>query len=224
MNYIVAVLKSGGDFIPEHVEALRKNVAKHLTVQYEFILFTNWYVDTALQVEMGVIPLEWGWRGWWSKIELFRPDIEWAPEDRIVYMDLDTVLIGNIDWLFDVDFSQVDLMALRGFNRPRFASGLMGWQGTPPTKPFDLFKKDPQYYMRKYLSGGDQKFIYDCLFPTRIRIGYWQEMFLDKIYSYKLHLTNDNKGNPPGKMRLVCFHGKPRPWDANESWIEEARA
>ncbi len=224
VNYIVCVLKSGGDFLPIHVEALRRNLDKCLTVPYEFILFTNWYVDTKVQLGMVVMPLKYLWPGWWSKIEIFNPNIKWASDARVVYMDLDTVLIGNVDWLFDVDFSKADFVALGGFVYNRFASGLMGWQGAPPKQPFNRFIEKPEEHMRKFSKGGDQKFVYRALSNSGTRIAYWQELFPDKICSYKNHVVKEWGGALLDEASLVCFHGQPRPWDVGETWVKEARA
>ena len=43
----------------------------------------------------GGVPLKHDWPGWWSKIELFRPDL--PIEGRIVYFDLDTLLLPGVD-------------------------------------------------------------------------------------------------------------------------------
>ncbi len=45
----------------------------------------------------GYIPLIKGWPGWWSKIELFRPSL--PVSGRILYFDLDTILIGGLEEL-----------------------------------------------------------------------------------------------------------------------------
>jgi hypothetical protein len=41
----------------------------------------------------------------------------------------------------------------------------------------------------------------------------WQELVPDQVFSYKAHIRD--RAVPPS-ARVVCFHGKPRPWEVEE--------
>lgn len=83
---VLTVLRSGGEYGPEHVQAIQRQLAK-------------WAPGASLlclsDVEVpGVetMPLLRKWPGWWAKIELFRSHL---PED-FLYTDLDNVLLGPL--------------------------------------------------------------------------------------------------------------------------------
>ncbi|KMU44917.1 hypothetical protein SEEN2TTA_06911, partial [Salmonella enterica subsp. enterica serovar Newport str. Pond080-2TTA] len=86
---IALVLRSGGDFSASDVQWL----ANQLPPGYEIICLTD--VKNMLIPGVTCIPLIHKWnfcRGWWAKIELFRPDVE----DDLFFLDLDTVITGDI--------------------------------------------------------------------------------------------------------------------------------
>ena len=69
------------------VEKMRGMVKRELP-QANFACLTN------VEGIEGGIPLKNNWPGWWSKVELFRPDL--PIEGRIVYFDLDTLLLPEV--------------------------------------------------------------------------------------------------------------------------------
>ncbi|EPX3281717.1 hypothetical protein ACWY25_004862, partial [Escherichia coli] len=86
---IALVLRSGGDYNASDVQWLVNQLPK----DYEIICLTDLKCLHVPGVK--VIPLINQWqkcRGWWAKIELFRPDIT----DDLFYLDLDTVIAGDI--------------------------------------------------------------------------------------------------------------------------------
>ena len=42
-------------------------------------------------------------RSWWYKIQLFNPIHMLPDQGQMLYFDLDTVIVGNIDWLWNVN-------------------------------------------------------------------------------------------------------------------------
>ena len=146
------------------------------------------------------IPLEHGWPGWWSKLELFRPDIE----GDLLFMDLDTSIVGNLS-----DIASVDrLTLLRDFYRPNgLGSGLMFLPERDRAMIWREWLKMPQGWMRLHKRGGDQAFLERFWLGKAAR---WQAIRPGQVVSYKA----DNialHGVPTGAS-VVCFHGRPRPW------------
>lgn len=215
MNRIVTVLRSGGDFDMSHVHALFRNLQRSLTIPFEFSVLT----DCSGAMEEWYIPFRYKWPGWWSKLELFRPFL-FNDDDRIVYIDLDTVFVGNINWIFD--FSG-EFMILRDFNKLRqWATGLMAWEGQPSAIPYTYFLNSPMAHMCSS-PGGDQRFLMGCL-QEKIDYQYWQDQFPGRVVSYKKHVLLREDSLPP-QDSVICFHGQPRPWNVKGvGWIEEARA
>lgn len=212
MNQVICVLKSGGDFAPAHARALAHNVRAHVTKPYQFTVLTD---HKDIDFADRVIPLKHDWEGWWSKIELFRPDV--SNKGANLYLDLDTVIVGNIDHLFDME----KFTMLRGFQWKRPASGLMGWQGSSPPLPYLNFCKRKKIIMQRNRASGDQGYI-DATFRGRVELDFWQDLFPGDIISYKCDYRrgHDKKGRID-RARVVCFHGAPRPWEVKDEWIWE---
>ena len=78
---VASVLRSGGDFEPQHVYKLQKMCAKYLP-PHEFVCLSD------IQLSCETILLRHDWAGWWAKMELFR-----LPS--ALYFDLDTVIIDD---------------------------------------------------------------------------------------------------------------------------------
>lgn len=190
----ICVLKSGGEYTADHVQWLAKQVD-------DLHCLSDIPIDG-----VKTIPLQYDWPGWWSKMELFRPDIC----HDLFYYDLDTVVIDPI-----VPNGECSLM-LRDFYYPsRSGSGLMYIRHKDKSSVWDAWIVDPagnQSYKPTAAHHGDQGFIQDFL-PHRK----WQEFHERDIMSYKAHVRK--LGIKP--RGIVCFHGHPRPWEARESWVPQ---
>jgi hypothetical protein len=87
----------GRDFNPEDVWRLNQTVAKHIDRDYNFYVLTN---DMEADLPGTKIELLYNWPGWWSKMELFRPDL---PKGRTLYMDLDSHIVSDMQPLLDYE-------------------------------------------------------------------------------------------------------------------------
>lgn len=102
---IACVLKTGKhnnqgkitEYIPSVVQWLKRQCDKFVTLPFRFVCLTD--LDSIEGVE--TIKLKHNFPNWWSKIELFRPDI--FKGEKVFYMDLDTVIIDNIDHIINYD-------------------------------------------------------------------------------------------------------------------------
>lgn len=144
------------------------------------------------------------WPGWWSKMELFRPSL-WEA-GNLLYFDIDTVLRGPIDDLLAV---ARDTLLTDFYHPARRNSGVMlltpegrraVWQ--------QWVRRDPKLAMRAAGRLGDGAFISHAMGDRALR---WQNIRPGRIVSYKVHVRPT--GAVPGGASVVCFHGKPRPWE-----------
>jgi hypothetical protein len=85
----------GRDFCEEDVWQLYRSVDKHIDRPFTFYCLTN-QMNANLPGER--IELKYKLPGWWSKVELFRPDL---PKGRTLYLDLDSHVIRNLDPILD---------------------------------------------------------------------------------------------------------------------------
>lgn len=72
----------------EWVAKLKNMVARNLPMPHRFVCLSN------VPVSCERIHLLNDWRGWWSKIELFRPGL--FDGDRVLYLDLDTIVLKDL--------------------------------------------------------------------------------------------------------------------------------
>lgn len=206
MKRIFTVLRSGGEYTADHVRWLKSQCDEHAP-GIDFVCLTD-----LLEIEgVETHPLIHHWEGWWSKIELFR-------YDDVFYLDLDTVILNDIRYMLDLD----GFYALRNFGNFELkgsvvmGSGLMTWSRSP-RRIYDRF--DPSVtrkYSRHQNRWGDQGYIYDCLNGDYESL---QDAFPDRIHSYKWGLIDQDKPDAD----IICFHGRPRPWDVKKSWVPELK-
>lgn len=206
---IATVLRSGGDYTPEHVQWLHRQLPQDVPS----VCFSD--IDIP---GVKTIPLRHNWPGWWAKLELFRPDIH----DDIFFLDLDTVITGDISTLL----AEKRLMMLNDFYHPEFAaSGVMRIPHEVKHEVWHRFTFNPERHMRIHRIAGDQGFLSRTLTPAR-----WQDNYPDQFISYKAHVAacwmpgftetrSAGDGTLPPDARIVCFHGFPRPWEVQLDWI-----
>lgn len=205
MTTVLTVLKSHGEFRPEHVLALREQVARGLP-EARFVALSDVDIE-----DIERIPLKYPqWHNWWAKMEMFRPDIH----GDFLYMDLDTVIGGNLK-----DIAAVDkLTVLRDFYRTGevdpekkyrpegLGSGLMFVPEADRKEVWDLWMTQPHIWM--HIPGGDQSFLEKLWMKKAQR---WQDIVPGQIISYKKDVRS-NKEQVPDGTKIVAFHGRPRPW------------
>lgn len=191
MPRIVTVFRSGGEYRQEHVDRLRAQCAEHAP-GVEFLCLD----DAALEHD---------WPGWWAKMEIYRLS------GPVLYMDLDTSVIGDLAPLLDA-VDRHEFIALRDFNpkHREMGSGLMGWSGDL-SRIYDAFCADPAAHMARCNTSrawGDQGFVE----PLTTGRAHWQDILPGAVVSWKKHCA----GGVPADARVICFHGKPRPWEVGQ--------
>ena len=184
----VTVLRSGGEYKPEHVQRLAKMVPGLVCLS---------------DVDIPGVPtvkLKQDWPAWWAKMELFGP----AFETDILHIDLDTTVLGDI-----TPFLKAGKTTLLGdFYYPgTLASGFMYIHQDDKAKVWKEFIKNPEEVINKFKHPpliGDQGFLNGVLEAQT-----WQKILPNKVVSYKVHCRE----GIPKEASVICFHGKPRPWD-----------
>jgi hypothetical protein len=209
---IFCVLKTGravgqqpankvSEYLPEHVQRLRDQVEKHHTYAgpYEFICLSDAEIDG-----VDVIPLRHGWPGWWSKMELYRPEIQ---AEHNVYLDLDTTVRKDITDMLEHPHTFTVLNNLSSPEKRRIGSGILAWGRGYECGLYETFAKNPKTHMQQYVTArrwGDQGFLQDHVKSW----DYWQVLFPGKIASYKIGTSEEKE-----EAAIICFHGKPKPWE-----------
>jgi hypothetical protein len=179
--------------------ALRRQFREHFTEPHEFVCLT----DAPREVEADrILPLRHDWGGWWAKVELFA----WPWEGRVIYCDLDNVLLGNVDFLAEPEGY---FIAARDWDYPVLNSSLMAWTG-PRRWIYDLFCEDPVRHAATHNAMpmlGDQSFISSALDSYGIIPKRWQQEYPSEFAS-----RHDAAANRLGEAKMVLWHSRPKPW------------
>jgi hypothetical protein len=194
---VVSVLKSGGEYKPEHVLALQAMCQRFLPA-HKFVCLTDRSIPGC-----ECVSLKHDWPGWWSKMELF------SLRPPILYFDLDTVLVDDCTSIVSAAGGHPFIIlrdVYRGkLNQRAMQSSIMYWE-----EPLDFlsesFRSSPDF-----VPGGDQIVIERLLLERNYPVAYWQDI-TDAIVSFKA--DHREQGARPGD-RIIIFHGKPRPWEQN---------
>jgi hypothetical protein len=137
-------------------------------------------------------------KGFWNKINLF------PPKERIVFLDLDTVIIDNIDFLFEYDG---DFAILRDFYFPlAYGSAIMS---IAPGFGAHILEDFRPGVTQKHFTG-DQDWIRACVKSGDVDL--WQDLYPGKLVSYKKHCMD----KVPKDASIICFHGHPRPAEVQD--------
>lgn len=188
----------------EYVERLRDNLSEHMTVPYTL------YAISELQYEgINTIVPQPNVKGWWQKLVIFKPGMF---VEKTLFLDLDTIIVGNIDFLADY--------------QGHFAMPHDFWRKNGLGPAVMLF--DPKWAEFIYEEWAAQKFPQtdprgdqgwmESMNQGRMRrdVDIMQDLYPGAFYSYKDACTN---GIPEG-AKVVCFHGIPRPHQAG-GWVKD---
>jgi len=195
LDLIVYCVYWGTKYDQAYVYALKEMVRKNLTIPHRFVCIT---VDKIEGIETLTPVVQY--HGWWQKIGLFAPEIATGPS---LYLDLDIIIVGNIDYLVDyIDsgFAAPANWAQSGYGG--IQSSVMAWRGSwhEPFKRFNYTKDSKRLW-------GDQEFLWEMLGDDWTRIPH--------VGSYKYHCRK----KIPGDLKIIVFHGEPKPHEVEDSWI-----
>jgi len=230
MMTVACVMRSGGAFVADHVRYLADGVRRHLHVPHRFVCLTDAIGRPPASEVYGhpfgstIVPLVHDWPGWWAKMELFR-----VP-GPVLYCDLDTVIVGDIDALANAVTALPSgaLLMLDDFYRHRPASGIMGWAGGMDwmyERFRDKYARTARWIEGRRVAGyvhgmhmavhnkrwrGDQDWLRDMVRHCRVPVTIAQHV-VPGIVSFKVDVR-PTMTLPDGAC-VVCFHGEPRPWD-----------
>jgi len=183
------LVRQGTKYGPEYVERLKEQA---------------WETSGLRTIVLGDqedadIELEHGWPGWWSKLELFRPDIP----RPFIYVDLDSFILGDISPLMgDTAICREWHPNIKGCGRVQ--SSIIA-VGEYRKDIWETFIEKPQHWMQ---ANGDQNYL------EKFQWKFIQDFYPDMVGSYKIH----NKEKPI--HRVVTFHGKPLMVDA-VGWAQD---
>lgn len=201
MATVALVCRSGGEYGPEHVEKLGRQVAGFSPPSTRIEV-----LDDARLVH--------GWPGWWSKIELFRPGL--FPEgERVVFLDLDTLVLAPLTPLLESS----GVVVLKDWFLDSPSSALMTWTAGTLDHVYSEFRACPDpmdarhkvdYRQKVY---GDQSWLHRCLAGRRY--AYAQELWPGFVIRFAAC-----RYVRPAHAAVVTFAAGHRPWSV-EGWARK---
>jgi hypothetical protein len=188
----VLCVRFGSRYSRDYVERLRNMVSRHLTVPYEFVCLTD--DSTPIDGVRIIYQPNAGYaKGWWHKIHMFDPSL--PVSGRILYFDLDIVLINNIDKLIsnlDNNFYGIlDFTRSVQPHRQSLNSSVMSWIHGNHCNIWHDFHT---FYKSAIRLHGDQDWIWHL---CKREIKFWPIEF---IQSYKWEIR--------GRQDLTMAYGK----------------
>jgi hypothetical protein len=208
---IVLVLRSGGDFAFRDVELITRHINGkwRSEIKPRIILLWDKASDSYDLGNIEIVPLTNNYKGTWSRMQLYSPEMEqYRP---FLYVDLDTAVISSLEHIFNLVKDPSQFIVLEDFwQKGQMATGLV-WFPANSDKikaVWEEWNKGTQvqgFRMDNFL----RKIVQPDL--------YWQQL-TSTIYDFKPK-TKLVLNPVPEDADLVCFHGKPRIFQAAESSI-----
>lgn len=235
MTKEIALVCAGEKFNPQlHVLQIYRKLKLHCTNFRLTVLTDNPGSVNIMGLPIRTVLLpDWGLAGprnlWWYKIAIFNPELEW--KGPVLYMDLDTIIVKNIDKFFDYNLGKFCIC--QDFNRkfaqeyPVSNSSIMRFEpgGSIATQLYNIFCTDRKASMRKFR--GDQDYITDFRknrddmewWPTEWAMSWkWEIMHGGAFHGRPMIDAHDyhNLDVPyiiPDDCSIVVFHGYPGPFE-----------
>ena len=170
-------------------------------------------------------------RSWWYKMQLFNSS---HYQGQLLYFDLDTVIVDNIDWITALNTSLFwAIKDFRSFWRPNLQninSSVMYWNTEQWTDIWTEFEKQGIEKIRsQHHHGGDQDYLNTVIpaqkrrFFDERRIVSWRWTALDGGMNF-----NNRTYLRPGQGTILApdnsvliFHGDPKPHEVTDAVIKQ---
>jgi hypothetical protein len=229
-NYVVC-LKHGNKYDAEYVNVLYNMVQRNLTIEHEFVCFTEDPIGINPNIRIEPLPIIPDATGWWYKPLFFNPKLQL--QGTILYLDLDVIVFNNIDNLFT--YKPGTFCIIKDFNRSlrhdwkKYNSSVFRLDIGDHPQVYENFLQDTLRHMRRL--HGDQDWMFEQI---RRDFSYWPNEW---IQSYKWEMRrrpamvrdgNGNRnfataGSPTvlPETNIAVFHGQPNPKDCIDQWCKD---
>lgn len=186
----------GKKFSEDYVHNLKAAVERNTTVDHEFVCLSDRQIS-GVKTKI----LKKGMDGWWNKLQLFDGEIK----GRIIYLDLDTLITSNIDWLMNYkgNFAGIEDLGVANAHQQHLKgvmqSGVMAWRSEyMDWINLEFVLTQPEVVKR---FRGDGEYL-NSIIKSRDLL---QRLYPNKIQSYKYQVYPDKLDD----TSIICFHGRP---------------
>ena len=218
MDRVILCMKWGTLYEPEYVNVLFNAARANMTSDFRFVCLTDDAtglvdgIETYPIPDIGLRPQDYR-HGAWPKLSVFSENL-YGLKGRALFIDLDTVICGSLDHMFDhiSGLIALDSRPWRYKSGPsRTGTGVFGFEIGAMEYIIEKIKGPRDKLIENYEL--EQNFLHG----EASEIKYWPDEW---IRSFKYHqrapllLDRFIGPKPPEQnVKILCFHGKPRPID-----------
>jgi hypothetical protein len=207
-------MKWGTKFGPEYVNRLHGMVARNLGRPFRFVCLT----DDPTGVQPAVItapipelppipqPKERGWR----KLAAFSPTLESVLGDEVLFLDLDVVVMGALEPLFEHPGA---FPMIRDWYHRRLVGNSSVFRFRPAERRglFEAFCQDREAIVRRIRN--EQEYLSEYLL-ARGELSFWPKAWCQSFRVSCLApwpMRAWQTPRPPKDCKVLVFHGEPKP-------------
>ena len=225
MSLNVICMKWGTKYSPEYVNKLYSMVARHLSLPFRFVCFT----DDADGIKDGVeiyglpsvqIPNGSPERGW-RKLTVFGETVAQL-KGRCLFLDLDVVVVGNLDQFCKIDSTFCLAFDEKKKNSKIGNSSVFLFDALTHSPVLENFNQNAEEVIKTYRN--EQAYL-SAVMDKKGVLSFFPE---DWCPSFKYHCVHKFPLNflfapkIPINSKIILFHGNPEPFDAihgrSRSW------
>jgi hypothetical protein len=214
----VLCMKWGAKYGPDYVNRLYGMVARHLARPFRFVCLTDDATGIRADVACAPIPAlppiaQPKERGW-LKLASFSPELRDLLDEVVLYLDLDVVIMGPLDPLFEHPGA---LPLIRDWYQPVRKVGNSSVYRYRPAEQyalFDAFCRDTDAIVLRIRN--EQEFLSEYL-EARGELAFWPKAWCKSFrvsclapWPLRAWLTPRR----PPDCRVLVFHGEPKPPEA----------
>lgn len=230
-NYVLC-LKHGDKYSAKYVNTLYSMVKRNLTIPFTMVCLTDNKQDINKDILCLDLPKEL--TGWWCKPYMYSADLPLPKDSTILYMDLDVVVSGNLNKLFDYEVDK--WCVIRDFTRSmqpqwkKYNSSVIRFKLGQLDDVWIHFIKDPKSVIKSHF--GDQDWLWTATNqsnPATLWPDEWIRSWKWEVRKCRI-LTSGAKGNrrfrevedviPPDDCSICVFHGDPNPHNCDDPWVK----
>ncbi|ETP48688.1 hypothetical protein F442_05643 [Phytophthora nicotianae P10297] len=226
----VVCIKWGSKYGVEYVNRLYNSVMRYCgALHVAFVCLTDNAEGIDHHENLTILALDGGWKGWWNKCQLFSSAMtakfRSLGHSRCLYLDLDTVVVGDLVELFMwsppsgvLGLLKTDQMA----NEQRqggYNSSIMAWRIDNHARAASL------QFLYRFLHAHFcviNKYIYKFdhwLEMANVYACYLEDVFPEQIVEYRS--LDVEAVSPPPNATIVCFPLLPKPHSATATWVAQ---
>lgn len=168
-------------------------------------------------------------KSWWYKMQMFDPNNH---HGRLLYFDLDVIILQNIDWMLDLDLRY--FWSIRDF-RHYWRGAWDGINSSCMIWHIDMFAHVWQDFSAQNIQGiirrfpGDQDYLNTIidnklrryLDPKQVKSWRWEIKDGGMDFKKRVYRRPDAGSIIPPETSVMIFHGQPKPHEITDPTIQQ---